>query len=129
MADESYPADLRYHSEHDWARIDGDTATFGITWFAQNSLQEIVFFNAPRVGDKVTQDQPYADIESVKVVSDVYAPMSGEVVEANGAIADAVTTINDDPYGAGWLVKVKLSDPAEADSLMTADEYRATVQS
>jgi glycine cleavage system H protein len=128
MADESYPADLRYHSEHDWARIAGDTATFGITWFAQDNLQEIVSFEAPNVGDKVTKDQPYAQIESVKSVSDVYAPMSGEIVELNGALADSAEVINDDPYGQGWLVKVKLSDPSEADALLSADQYEATIK-
>jgi len=128
MADESYPADLRYHSEHDWARVDGDTATFGITWFAQDSLQEIVFFEAPNVGDKVSKDQPYAQIESVKAVSDVYAPMSGEILAVNGALGDGAEVINDDPYGQGWLVKVKLSDPSETDSLMSAEQYEATIR-
>jgi glycine cleavage system H protein len=128
MADEGYPADLHYHSEHDWTRIDGDIATFGITWFAQDNLQEIVFFEAPNVGDKVTKDQPYAQIESVKSVSDVYAPMSGEIVEVNGALADSAEVINDDPYGQGWLVKVKLSDPSEADALLSAEQYEATIK-
>jgi glycine cleavage system H protein len=128
MADESYPADLRYHSEHDWARVDGDIAAFGITWFAQDTLQEVVFFEAPNVGDPVTKDQPYAQIESVKSVSDLYAPLSGEIVEVNRALADAPETINEDPYGQGWLVRVKLSDPSEADSLMSAAEYAARVK-
>jgi glycine cleavage system H protein len=128
MADESYPADLRYHIEHDWARVDADTATFGITWFAQDNLQEIVFFDAPSVGDRVTKDQPYSQIESVKSVSDLYAPMSGEIIEVNSALADAAEVINDDPYGQGWLVKVKLSDPSEADSLLSAEEYEATTK-
>ena len=128
MADVSYPADLRYHSEHDWARIDGDTATFGITWFAQDNLQEVVFFEAPNVGDKVTKDQPYAQIESVKSVSDLYAPMSGEIIEVNGALADGAEAINEDPYGRGWLVKVRLSDPSEADSLLLAEQYEAMLK-
>jgi glycine cleavage system H protein len=128
MADESYPDDLRYHVEHDWARVDGDTATFGITWFAQDNLQEIVFFDAPSVGDRVTKDQPYSQIESVKSVSDLYAPMSGEIIEVNSTLADAAEVINDDPYGQGWLVKVKLSDPSEADSLLSAEEYKATTK-
>ena len=128
MADESYPADLRYHIEHDWARVDRDTATFGITWFAQDNLQEIVFFDAPSVGDRVTKDQPYSQIESVKSVSDLYAPMSGEIIEVNSTLADAAEVINDDPYGQGWLVKVKLSDPSEADSLLSAEEYEATTK-
>jgi glycine cleavage system H protein len=128
MADESYPADLRYHPEHDWARVDGDTATFGITWYAQDTLNEIVYFDPPRVGDRVTKDQPYAQIESVKAVSDVYAPLSGEVVEVNPALADGAAIVNGDPYGQGWLLKVRLSDPGEADSLLSAEEYQATIQ-
>jgi glycine cleavage system H protein len=127
MAAASYPRDLRYHGEHAWARVDADNATFGITWYAQDTLQEIVFFTPPNVGDTVTKDQPYTEIESVKAVSDVYAPLSGEIVQVNGALADAATTINEDPYGQGWLVMVKLSDPSEADSLMSAEEYEATV--
>ena len=128
MADESYPADLRYHPEHDWARIDGDTATFGITWYAQDTLNEIVYFDPPRVGDRVTKDQPYAQIESVKAVSDVYAPLTGEVVEVNPALTDGAAIVNDDPYGHGWLLKVRLSDPGEADSLLSAEEYQATIE-
>jgi glycine cleavage system H protein len=128
MAEESYPSELRYHREHDWARVEGENATFGITWFAQDNLQEIVFFDPPRVGDQVTKDQPYADIESVKAVSDVYAPLSGEVVQVNTALANGAGTINEDPYGQGWLVKVKLSDPREADLLLTAEEYEATIK-
>ena len=128
MADASYPQDLRYHTEHAWARVSGDTAEFGITWYAQDSLQEVVFFAAPRVGDHVTKDQPYTDIESVKSVSDVYAPMSGQVVAVNEALTDAPATINEDPYGQGWLVKVKLADPAEADSLLSVEEYQALIQ-
>jgi glycine cleavage system H protein len=128
MAEESYPAGLRYHSQHDWARIDGETATFGITWFAQDNLQEIVFFDPPRVGDRVTKDQPYAEIESVKAVSEVYAPLSGEVVEVNTALGDGAGPVNRDPYGQGWLVKVRLSDPREADQLLSAEEYEATLK-
>jgi glycine cleavage system H protein len=126
MAAASYPRDLRYHGEHAWARVDADNATFGITWYAQDTLQEIVFFTPPNVGDTVTKGQPYTEIESVKAVSDVYAPLSGEIVQVNGALAAAPTTINEDPYGQGWLVRVKLSDPSEADSLMSAEEYEAT---
>jgi glycine cleavage system H protein len=128
MADESYPAELRYHKEHNWARVEGATATFGITWFAQDNLQAIVFFDPPQVGDQVTKDQPYGDIESVKAVSDVYAPLSGEVVEVNSALADGAGTINQDPYGQGWLVKVELSDPGEADSLLSAAEYQVAIK-
>jgi glycine cleavage system H protein len=126
--DESYPTDLRYHKEHDWARVEGDTATFGITWYAQDNLQEIVFFDPPQVGARVTKDQPYAEIESVKTVSDVYAPLSGEVVEVNAAVAkEGAPRINTDPYDRGWLVKVRLSDPGEADMLLTAEEYRRSL--
>jgi glycine cleavage system H protein len=128
MAAASYPRDLRYHSEHAWARVEGDNATFGISWYAQDSLQEIVFFDPPKLGYRVTKDQAYAEIESVKSVSDVYAPLSGEVVEINGALGDGPATINEDPYGQGWLVKVKLSDPSEADSLMSAEEYEAAIK-
>jgi glycine cleavage system H protein len=132
MADASYPTDLLYHSEHDWARIDPahpDGAAFGITWYAQEALGEVVFFDPPKVGDHVTKDQPYTEIESVKAVSDVFAPLSGEIVEVNEALAQTPETINEDPYGEGWLVKVKLSDPSEAQALMGADEYEATLES
>jgi glycine cleavage system H protein len=123
-AEESYPEDLRYHAEHDWARIEGDIATFGITWYAQDSLGEVVFFEPPEVGATVTKDQAYTEVESVKAVSDVYAPLSGEVTEVNEALADSPETINEDPYGEGWLAKVRLSDPSEADQLMDAAAYR-----
>jgi glycine cleavage system H protein len=125
MADPSYPDDLKYHAEHDWARIEGDSATFGITWYAQDALGEVVFFDAPEVGTEVAKDQAYTEVESVKAVSDVIAPMSGEITAVNDAIGDKPETINEDPYGEGWLVKVKLSDPSEADSLMDATEYQA----
>jgi glycine cleavage system H protein len=127
MADPSYPDDLKYHSEHDWARIEGDSATFGITWYAQDALGEVVFYDAPEVGATVTKDQPYTEVESVKAVSDVIAPLSGEVTAVNDALADKPETINEDPYGDGWLIKVKLSDPSEADSLMDSTEYQATL--
>lgn len=128
MAEESYPAGLRYHSQHDWARVEGDTATFGITWFAQDNLQEIVFFDPPKIGDRVTKDQPYAEIESVKAVSEVYAPLSGEVVQVNAELGNGAEAINEDPYGKGWLVKVTLSDPGEVDLLLDAAEYEATIK-
>ena len=128
MADPSYPDDLKYHPEHDWARIDGDSATFGITWYAQDALGEVVFFEAPAVGATITKDQPYTEVESVKAVSDVFAPMSGEVTAVNDTLAEKPETINDDPYGEGWLVKVKLSDPSEADALMDSTEYQATLE-
>jgi glycine cleavage system H protein len=123
MADASYPEDLLYHPEHDWARIEGDTATFGITWFAQDALGEVVFFDPPEVGNTITGGEPYAEVESVKAVSDVIAPMSGEIVEVNGALADTPEKINEDPYGEGWMVKVKLSDASERDSLIDAATY------
>ena len=128
MADASYPDDLRYHPEHDWARVDGDTATFGITWYAQDQLGEVVFFDPPEVGVTVTKDESYAEVESVKAVSDVIAPLSGEVVEVNEALGDNPDTINDDPYGKGWMVRVRLSDPGEADSLMDAAAYQASLE-
>ena len=124
MAEASYPEDLLYHAEHDWARIEGEEATFGITWYAQDQLGEVVFFDPPEVGTTVTKDEPYAEVESVKAVSDVIAPLSGEVLEVNRAVADAPETVNDDPYGEGWLVRVRLTDPAEADALMDAEAYK-----
>ena len=127
MAEASYPEELRYHPEHDWARVDGDVATFGITWYAQDQLGEVVFFEAPEVGATVTKDQTYTEVESVKAVSDVFAPLSGEIVEVNGGLADSPETINSDPYGEGWMVRVKLSDPSEVDSLMDAAAYQATL--
>ena len=123
-AEETYPEDLKYHPEHDWARLDGDSATFGITWYAQDSLGEVVFYEPPEVGASITKDQPYTEVESVKAVSDVYAPLSGEVTEVNEKLAENPEVINEDPYGEGWLAKVKLSDPAEADSLLDAAAYR-----
>jgi glycine cleavage system H protein len=127
MADASYPEDLLYHAEHDWARIDGDTATFGITWYAQEALGEVVFFDPPEVGSTTTKDESYAEVESVKAVSDVIAPLSGEIVEVNAALGDSPEAINDDPYGGGWMVKVKLSDPAEQETLMDHAAYTATL--
>jgi glycine cleavage system H protein len=119
-----YPADLLYHPEHDWARIDGDVATFGVTWYAQDALGEVVFYDPPAVGSTVAKDATYAEVESVKAVSDVFAPMSGEVVEVNEGLADTPEKINSDPYGDGWLVKVKLSDPSELDQLLDVAAYR-----
>jgi glycine cleavage system H protein len=129
MADASYPDDLLYHPEHDWARIDADgqTATLGITWYAQDSLGEVVFFDLPSVGASVGKDAPYAEVESVKAVSDVIAPLSGEIVEVNETLTDNPQAINEDPYGAGWLVKVRMSDPGERDALMDAAAYAATL--
>jgi glycine cleavage system H protein len=125
---ESYPEDLLYHPEHDWARIEGDTATFGITWFAQDSLGELVFFEPPEVGTAVSANETYAELESVKAVSDVYSPLSGEITEVNAALGESPETINADPYGDGWLVKVKLSDPSEKDALLDVDAYKALLQ-
>jgi glycine cleavage system H protein len=127
-ADASYPDDLLYHPEHDWARIEGEEATFGVTWYAQDSLGEIVFFDAPDVGAQVSKDEPYTEVESVKAVSDVFAPLSGEVVAVNGALEENPEKINDDPYGEGWLVRVKLSDPSERESLMDAAAYQSSLE-
>ena len=124
MAEASYPEDLKYHAEHDWARIEGDQATFGITWYALDALGEVVFFDPPEVGTQVVKDQSYAEVESVKAVSDVFAPLSGEVVEINEALADSPEKINEDPYGEGWLVKVRLSEPSELDSLLDVAAYK-----
>jgi glycine cleavage system H protein len=123
MADASYPDDLLYHPEHDWVRLDGATATFGITWFAQDALGEVVFFDPPEVGTTVSKDEPYAEVESVKAVSDVIAPLSGEIVEVNTALGDKPEAINEDPYGDGWLVRVKLTDESERDGLLDAAAY------
>ena len=128
MADESYPEDLRYHQEHDWAKVDGETATFGITWYAQDALGEVVFYEPPEAGKEVTKDQAYAEVESVKAVSDVYSPLSGEVTDVNTDLSDTPEKINADPYGDGWMVKVKLSDPSEADDLMDAAAYKKLLE-
>ena len=127
MAEASYPPDLLYHPEHDWARLDGDHATFGITWHAQDALGEVVFFEPPAVGTSVSKDEPYAEVESVKAVSDVIAPLSGEIVAVNEALAEDPHAINEDPYGEGWLVKVRLSDLGERDGLLDAASYAASV--
>jgi glycine cleavage system H protein len=127
MADASYPTDLLYHPEHDWAKIDGDVATFGITWFAQDALGEVVFFDPPEVGSTVTAGESYAEVESVKAVSDVIAPLSGEIVEVNTALGDTPDAINNDPYGEGWMVKVKLSDQSELDGLLDSSAYEGTL--
>jgi glycine cleavage system H protein len=123
-AAESYPDDLKYHREHDWARIDGDEAVLGITWFAQDALGELVHYEAPAPGATVAKDSSYGEVESVKAVSEIVAPLSGEVLEVNQAAVDAPETVNDDPYGAGWLIRIRLSDPAEADSLLDAESYK-----
>ena len=126
-AAESYPDDLKYHREHDWARVDGDEAVLGITWFAQDALGELVHYEAPQQGATVAKDEPYGEVESVKAVSDLIAPLSGEVIEVNADVVNAPETVNEDPYGDGWLIRIRLSDPAEVDSLLDADAYRQVV--
>ncbi len=127
-AAESYPDELRYHTGHDWARIEGDEATLGITWYAQDALGEIVHYEPPEEGSNVAKDESYGEVESVKAVSDLIAPLSGEVVEINQALGDAPETINEDPYGEGWLIKIRLSDRSEADELMDVAAYRQLLQ-
>ncbi len=129
MSDDNYPDDLRYHDQHDWARLEGDEhAVFGITWYAQDALGEVVFYDPPEVGATIQKDSSYAEVESVKAVSDVIAPMSGEIVAVNDALEDTPEHINQDPYGEGWLVKVRLTSPEEAGSLLGADEYRKLLE-
>jgi glycine cleavage system H protein len=127
-ATETYPDELRYHQEHDWARIDGEEAALGITWFAQDSLGELVHFEPPEAGASISKDASYGEVESVKAVSDLIAPLSGEVIEINQKAVDAPETVNEDPYGEGWLVRIRLSDPAEADSLLDAASYRQLLE-
>ena len=128
MAEESYPDDLKYHREHDWARIEGDTATLGITWYAQDALGEIVHYEPPDEGGSLARDESYGEVESVKAVSDVISPLTGDVVEVNRKVVEEPETINEDPYGEGWLVKIRLSDPAEADDLLDAAAYRQLLE-
>jgi len=127
-AAESYPDELRYHSEHDWARIDGEEATLGITWFAQDSLGELVHYESPDVGSTVTKDESYGEVESVKAVSDIIAPLSGEVLEVNAKVVDEPEVVNDDPYGEGWLIRIRLSDPGETDRLLDVAAYKALLE-
>jgi glycine cleavage system H protein len=126
---DSYPEDLKYHPEHDWARIEGDQATFGITWYAQDALGEVVFYDPPEVGATVSKDQAYTEVESVKAVSDVFAPLSGEITEVNEKLGESPELINSDPYGDGWLVKVKLADTGELESLLDVDAYKGLLSS
>jgi glycine cleavage system H protein len=128
VAEPSYPDDLKYHEEHDWARVEGEEATFGITWYAQDALGEVVFFDPPDIGTQVAKDQSYAEVESVKAVSDVFAPLSGEIVAVNEELSDSPERINKDPYGDGWLVRVRLSNPSEVDSLLDADGYQRLLE-
>jgi len=123
-AAETYPDDLKYHAEHDWARIDGDQATLGITWYAQDSLGELVHYEPPEVGSTVTRDSSYGEAESVKAVSDLIAPLSGEVVEVNGKVVDEPETVNEDPYGEGWLIRIRLTESGQVDSLLDVEAYR-----
>jgi len=129
MSDETYPEELHYHEAHDWVRVDGDTATFGITWYAQDTLGEVVFYSPPELGATVSKDGDYGELESTKAVSALVAPLSGEVVEVNGALEGNESTVNDDPYGEGWLVKVRMSDPGELEGLMSAGAYRELLES
>jgi glycine cleavage system H protein len=124
-AAESYPQDLKYHAEHDWARIDGDEAVLGITWFAQDSLGELVHYEPPDEGAMLTKDEAYGEVESVKAVSDLISPLSGEVLEVNEAVVNTPENVNDDPYGEGWLVRIRMSDPSEVDALLDADAYKS----
>jgi glycine cleavage system H protein len=123
-AAESYPVGLKYHPEHDWTKVDGDTATIGITWYAQDALGEIVHFEPPEQESSVAKDESYGEVESVKAVSDLVSPLSGEVTEVNQAVVDEPEKINDDPYGEGWLIKVRLSDPSEVDGLLDVAAYK-----
>ncbi len=127
MTQETYPEDLLYHPEHDWARVEGDTAVLGITWHAQDALGELVFFDPPKVGTQISQDEAYAEVESVKAVSDVFAPLSGEIIEVNDQLAETPETVNDDPYGDGWMVKIRLSDPTEREALLDQAAYVASL--
>jgi glycine cleavage system H protein len=126
-ATETYPADLKYHREHDWARIEGDEAVLGVTWFAQDALGELVHYEPPEEGSTVTRDEPYGEVESVKAVSDVIAPLSGEVVAVNQKVVDEPETVNEDPYGEGWLIRIRLGDPSEVDALLDAEAYKQVV--
>jgi glycine cleavage system H protein len=126
-ATESYPAELKYHQEHDWARVDGDEALLGITWFAQDSLGELVHYEPPNEGDTIARDTPYGEVESVKAVSDVIAPLSGEVLEVNQKVVSEPETVNSDPYGDGWLIRIRLSDPSEVESLLDVEAYKQVV--
>jgi glycine cleavage system H protein len=127
-AQESYPDDLKYHHEHDWARIENGEATLGITWWAQDALGELVHYEPPDEGSTIAKDESYGEVESVKAVSDLIAPLSGEVLEVNAAVVDAPETVNEDPYGAGWLIRIRLTDEAEVDSLLDVNAYRTTLE-
>jgi glycine cleavage system H protein len=127
-ASESYPDELLYHSEHDWARIDGDEAVLGVTWFAQDALGELVHYEAPDAGSTVAKDTSYGEVESVKAVSDLISPLSGEVLEVNKKVVDAPETVNEDPYGDGWLIRIRMSTPGEREQLLSAADYRKVLE-
>jgi len=127
-AQESYPDDLKYHPEHDWARIENDEATLGITWWAQDALGELVHYEPPDEGSTVSKDESYGEVESVKAVSDLISPLSGEVIEVNAAVVDAPETVNEDPYGAGWLIRIRVSDRSEVGALLDVNGYRASLE-
>jgi glycine cleavage system H protein len=122
-----YPSDLKYAKEHEWVRVEGDTATIGISDFAQDQLGEVVYVDLPSEGDEVTAGESFGEIESVKSVSELFSPLSGEVVKVNEALDDAPETVNEDPYGEGWMIVVKMSDATQADELMDASAYEAFV--
>ena len=124
VAPESYPDDLKYHAEHDWARIDGDEAVLGITWYAQDALGELVHYEAPDVGATIARDSSYGEVESVKAVSDLIAPLSGEVLDVNAKVVDEPETVNEDPYGEGWLIRIRIADAAELETLLDVDAYK-----
>ena len=125
---QSYPDDLKYHPERDWARVENGEATLGVTWWAQDALGELVHYEPPDVGSTVSKDESYGEVESVKAVSDLIAPLSGEVLEVNAAVVDAPETVNEDPYGAGWLIRIRVGDPSEAESLLDVNAYRASLE-
>ena len=127
-ANESYPDDLKYHKEHDWARIEGDEAVLGITWFAQDALGELVHYEPPNEGDTISRDAAYGEVESVKAVSDVVAPLSGEVLEVNAKVVDEPETVNEDPYGDGWLIRIRMTNPSERDELLDVAAYKKVVE-
>jgi glycine cleavage system H protein len=125
---ESYPDDLKYHREHDWARIEGDEAVLGVTWYAQDALGELVHYEAPDVGSTITKDSSYGEVESVKAVSDLISPLSGEVLEVNAKVVDAPETVNDDPYGDGWLIRIRMSSPDELEQLLDVAAYKKVLE-
>lgn len=122
-----YPSDLKYDKEHEWVRVEGDVAVIGISHFAQHQLGEVVYVDLPSEGDTVSAGEAFGEIESVKSVSELYTPADGEVVKVNSALTDAPETVNEDPYGEGWMIEVKLADPSQLDGLLSAEQYEALV--